>query len=97
MLDGYVDPKRRSRWDAANVYTWTIFKYDVAKDKLRVQALDAHACARAVDQGKIKGTVSRSGDYTFVRFTDSRENALHFLTTGGDKIWGEGIEYTRMK
>jgi hypothetical protein len=101
IFDGEVlDREKHPRWDPANVKSYMLCKYQVEKDKLTIRFLDDEACEKAIDKGKIKGTI-KERKFTSgkdIVFIDSRENLIQLIAKEGEKIWSpKTTEYQRTK
>ncbi|MBI3409023.1 MAG: hypothetical protein HY040_11805 [Planctomycetes bacterium] len=105
------DPKHcleGSKWDGEKPSPFLLVKYVVADDRLTVWTMDLDATAKAVEDGKLKGTVQRkkadkAGKKTTVsgvRLTVTSENLAAFLNKGGGKsLFTENskVTYIRVK
>jgi hypothetical protein len=70
-------------WNAADVDSYTLYKYKFDGDKLLVYGIDAEAKEKAIKSGKVMGTV---GDHS-AQFTDTTENVARFVAEAGDSLW----------
>jgi len=70
-------------WKAADVDSYTFYKYKFDGDKLVLLGIDAEAKKTAITSGKVKGTVENNS----AKFTDSSENLARFVKEAGDSLW----------
>ena len=79
-------------WTAETVAAFLILRYQVTADTLTVQWMDADAKKRAVEAGKIKGTIEKDQDENDrVHFTDTTENFTKFITAAGDDLFSKDV------
>jgi hypothetical protein len=71
-------------WKAESVDSYTFYKYKLEGDKLTIYAIDEEAKQKAINSGKIKGTIEQNG---LGKLTDTAENVAHFVAEAGDSLW----------
>jgi hypothetical protein len=87
-----------SGWDPAIVGDYLLFKYRVEGDKLLVWPVDGDAKRRAIESGKLKGTIEQRGDDTKVRLTDTTENLARYVASAGDSLFSQdAVRLERVK
>ncbi len=60
---------------------YLIFRYEAAGETYKVWALDTAAVAKAIESGKLKGTVTGSGTDTTPKVSASADEVAAFLST----------------
>ena len=90
-----LDQLEKSGWDDKLVQGYFIGKYQVQGDALTIWSIDREAKRRAIQSGKIKGTVEKND----VFFTDTPENVAALLAApaNADLFNKEPIRYERVK
>jgi hypothetical protein len=88
-LNVVLDQKQVKRldekgWKPDAVECYTFIKYRLDGDKLVAWWLDEEAKERAINNGKIKGKIERSG---VSRITDTAENVARFVAGAPDSLW----------
>jgi hypothetical protein len=78
-------------WSAAGLGSYLLFKYKFKGDALLVWAIDNEAKRKAIEAGKIKGTVEQRENDTKALFTDSSENVARFVTQAGDSLFAQEV------
>lgn len=86
-------------WTAETVAAYSIFRYQIAGDTLTVQWMDGDAKKRAIEAGKIKGTVEKDKDGNDrAHFTDTAENLTKFIAAAGADLFSkDGLKLDRVK
>jgi hypothetical protein len=87
VLDG--DHKQVQRfnekgWSRDAVDCYTLLKYQLDGDKLVAYLMDEDAKQKAIDNGKIKGTVDLTKP---AKFNDTTENIARFVAQADDGLW----------
>lgn len=78
--DKDVDQFDKPGWKPSLVKGYILVKYKIENDSLTLWNMDQEAKRRAIDDGKIKGTITKNAVY----FTDTTENVAKLLT--GKKV-----------
>jgi hypothetical protein len=91
-----LDKLEKSGWNADLVGGYTLVKYEVHGDTLTFWFLDPDAKRRAIQAGKIKGTIQ---DQKPAYFTDTSEKIAALLTApeNADLFTKQPIHYRRVK
>lgn len=95
-----VDKLFQSGWDSKLVQGYWIAKYEVRDDTLTYWQLDFKAVRKAVETGKIKGTIKKAQDEeNRATITDTPENIAALLASpdGAGLLVKEPIRYQRVK
>ncbi|MFT3809240.1 MAG: hypothetical protein QM698_04930 [Micropepsaceae bacterium] len=74
-----ADPEKMGAGDTKVGYL--LFRYEAAGDTIKVWSLDTEAVGKAVESGKLKGTVTGSGSDTQPKITASSAEVAAFLST----------------
>jgi hypothetical protein len=61
--------------------------YKVDGNKGLIWPLDSDAMKRAIQAGKIKGTIERDNGSEKIKFTDTTENLARFVAQAGDSLF----------
>ena len=79
-------------WTPETVTSYLILRYQVTGDVLTMQGIDGDAKKRAIEAGKIKGTIEKdSSKFTKVYFTDTTENLAKFVAEAGDDLFRKDV------
>jgi hypothetical protein len=87
-------------WSNRNLKSYSLFKYQVAEDKLTIWRGDHKAVEAAIKKGQVQGTINHQ-KAPAVDLTGG-EDLAKFLTNGGDKLFFPAkpeyqLEFTRIK
>lgn len=77
-------------WTAKTPAFYLIFRYQITGDELVVQAMDAEAKKRAIQDGKVEGVIEKNR-FTKVFFTDTTENLAKFVGEAGDDLFSKDV------
>jgi hypothetical protein len=81
-------------WTNEAVKSYLILRYQITGDTLTIQWIDSDAKKRAVEAGKIKGTIEKDQGH----FTDTTENLAKFVAEAGDDLFSkDGLRLERVK
>jgi hypothetical protein len=69
---------------------YSLFKYQIDGDKMKVWMMDAYAKRQAIETGKIKGVIEKGEqeNHTVV-FTDTTENIARYVAEAGDSLFSK--------
>ena len=70
-------------WKAAAVDNYTLYRYEFEGDNLLLYGIDEQAKQKAIESGKITGTVENNS----AKFTDTSENVARLVKDAGDGLW----------
>lgn len=74
------------------VSCYIFLRYQVTEDTLTIQQIDGGAKKRAIESGKIKGSLKMDQDRTvFPHFTDTTENLVKFMAEAGDDLFSKEV------
>jgi hypothetical protein len=107
-LAGDGDAQRPTDWKKVDIHSYLILKYAITDGRLTYWLMNLDAAAKAIDDGKLKGVVTRSKNkdggeskgVQGVTFKDSSANLRRFLENGGNTTLfndKEKIVLTRVK
>jgi len=87
--DAQIKLLQEKGWTKETVNEYLIFRYQAAENELTVRALDGEAKKRAIEAGKIGGTMERNdqGQVSKFYFTDTSENLARFVQEAGDELF----------
>jgi hypothetical protein len=74
-------------WTNEAVNSYLILRYQITGDTLTIQWIDRDAKKRAVEAGKIKGTVEKDQGH----FVDTTENHAKFVADAGDSLFSKDV------
>ena len=85
-------------WGSVDEYL--LMKYQVDGDTLLLWGMDENAVKRAIEGGKVKGTIQEGKDKTgpIATFTDTTENLARFVAAAGDDLFSkDALRLERVK
>ena len=74
-------------WTNEAVNEYLILRYQITGDTLAIQWIDNDAKKRAVEAGKIQGTVEKDQGH----FSDTTENLAKFVAEAGDDLFAKDV------